>query len=132
MIIRALYCQMPNILLISYPFPPSGTVGVSRAMAYVRYLRIYGCHVSVLTATMPETSGYDSQLCELIPKDVPVYRAWNPELPFALRDRIWKRLTSAPQNNRDASHTFSQSTGYKRSRMVQKIRSLAQYALFPD
>jgi hypothetical protein len=42
---------MPNVLLVTYPFPPSGTVGVPRALAYIRHLRSHGCHISVLTAT---------------------------------------------------------------------------------
>jgi hypothetical protein len=127
---------MPNILLVSYPFPPSATVGVQRALAYIRYLRLYGCHVSVLTASKPQTSGYDPKLCETIPGDVPVHRAWNPELPFALRDRIWKRLMSArgqsSVSNSSPADTSASGDHDKPSWMRETVRSLAQYVFFPD
>ncbi len=127
---------MANVLLVSYPFPPSATIGVPRALAYIRYLRLYGCHVSVLTATMPQTSGYDWELCNLIPSDVPVHRAWNPELPFALRDRIWKRLTSPHLNNRavvDPTPDTGRESNADNQRWIKaKIRSAAQRAFFPD
>src|SRR6267378_56906 len=90
---------MANVLLVSYHFPPSGAIGVQRALAYTRHLRLYGCHVSVLTATAPQTPAYDPELCKSIPSDVRVHRAWNPELPFELRDQIWKRLMSRHRNS---------------------------------
>ena len=127
---------MPNILLVSYPFPPSGAVGVSRALAYIRYLRLHGCRVSVLTATMPQTPAYAPELCQSIPIDVPVHRAWNPELPFALRDRIWKRLTSPHRGNAKTSDAASGAAAHRshdmRSGMTGKMRSFAQYLFFPD
>jgi glycosyltransferase involved in cell wall biosynthesis len=133
---RVGYRDMSNILLVSYPFPPSGTIGVSRALAYVRYLRLHGCHVSVLTATNPQTPATDPELCKLLPSEVPVYRAWNPELPFAMRDRIWKSLT-ASHGSGTADGRSVPEIGGKRNRGRQlwakaKIRSVAQRLLFPD
>jgi Glycosyl transferase 4-like domain len=124
---------MANVLLVSYPFPPSGTVGVARALAYIRYLRLHGCRVSVLTATLPQTPGYDENLGRLIPDDVRVHRAWNPELPFTLRDRVWRRLTS-PQFSRikTTALDFKQDTHDQRTWTAAKIHSLAQRLLFPD
>jgi glycosyltransferase involved in cell wall biosynthesis len=127
---------MDNVLLISYLFPPSGTVGVGRALAYVRYLRLYGCHVSVLTATMPQTPGYDPELCKLIPDDVAVHRAWNPELPFALRDRAWKGMTSRHQEStelqRDTYGIVQERDHNIRSWAKAQMRCLAQRVFFPD
>jgi glycosyltransferase involved in cell wall biosynthesis len=127
---------MTNVLLVSYHFPPSGAIGVPRALAYIRYLRQYGCHLSVLTATTPQTPAYDPALCALIPSDVCVHRAWNPELPFALRDYVWKRLASRHRSNAKALDPSSEKT----ATVVQDtlpwtratIRSFAQRLFFPD
>ena len=127
---------MARVLLVSYHFPPSGAIGVPRALAYVRYLRLHDCHVSVLTATMPQTPAYDPELCKSIPSEVRVHRAWNPEFPFALRDQIWKRLTprhgvslkaqgSSPPRTVEADQD-------RLSWVTARIRSLAQRLLFPD
>jgi glycosyltransferase involved in cell wall biosynthesis len=127
---------MTNVLLVSYPFPPSGAIGAPRALAYIRYLRLHGCQVSVLTATMPQTPGYDWELCNSIPSDVRVHRAWNPELPFALRDRIWKRLTSPRLNYSSVADPVRDTGGEhdadKRRWIKAKIRSVAQRLFFPD
>src|ERR1700688_3399712 len=119
---------MPRVLLVSYHFPPSGAIGVPRALAYIRYLRLYGCRVSVLTATMPQTPAYDPELCKSIPSDVRVHRAWNPELPFALRDQIWKRLASRHGNTMKLRDSTSKSApaANKPLRVTAIIRSFAQ------
>jgi glycosyltransferase involved in cell wall biosynthesis len=124
-----------NVLLVSYHFPPSGAIGVQRALAYIRYLRLYGCHVSALTATMPQTPAYDPDLCKSIPSDVRVLRAWNPELQFALRDQIWKRLTSRHRNSVKVQDSSSKKAAAGQDRpawAVATIRSFAQRLLFPD
>jgi glycosyltransferase involved in cell wall biosynthesis len=127
---------MSNVLLVSYPFPPSGTIGVSRALAYIRYLRMNGCHVTVLTAANPQTPGYDPELCKLIPSEVPIYRTWNPELPFAARDRFWKSVTkshgSHPMNDGSKSETVGNDNRDRRTWVKEKIRAGLQRLLFPD
>jgi len=125
-----------NVLLVSYHFPPSGAIGVPRALAYIRYLRLYGCRVSVLTATMPQTPAYDPELCKSIPSDVRVHRAWNPEFPFALRDQIWKRLMSRHGSSlKGQGSNSTRAAEGDRARLpwaMAKIRSLAQRLFFPD
>jgi hypothetical protein len=124
---------MPNVLLVTYPFPPSGTVGVPRALAYIRHLMSHGCHVSVLTATNPQTPGSDQSLSDAIQKDVAVHRAWNPELPFAVRDRVWKKLMSLVRNNSKAPQSPSGSVPpHRRSWSDEKMRFVAQSFFFPD
>jgi len=127
---------MPNVLLVSYHFPPSGAIGVPRALAYVRYLRLHGCHLSVLTASMPQTPAYDPALCASIPTDVSVHRAWNPELPFALRDQVWKRLASSHRSTAKAQDPSSEKTPTVRQKALQwaklAIRSFGQRLFFPD
>src|SRR5437868_3766512 len=83
---------MNNVLLITYLFPPSGGVGVPRAMAYARYLPAHGCRVSVLTPRYPATAYYDPELEELIPSRVRVYRVFNPEPPYRLKSFLWRVL----------------------------------------
>src|SRR5215813_13088488 len=83
---------MPNVLLISYLFPPSGGVGIPRAVAYTRYLPQHGCRVFVITAKNPATPLYDPALLQLVPPETTVLRAFNPEVSYQFRDRIWKRL----------------------------------------
>lgn len=127
---------MANVLLVSYHFPPSGAIGVQRALAYTRHLRLYGCHVSVLTATAPQTPAYDPELCKSIPSDVRVHRAWNPELPFELRDQIWKRLMPRHRNSGKVLDSRSKKAPAanrdKSSRAMLTLRWFAQRLLFPD
>lgn len=116
---------MSRILLLTYMFPPAGGIGTPRALAYARHLPRLGCRLSVLAPTKPALRDEDPELKDLIPQDVPVHRAWNPEPPISLRDRIWKHgiLTGAP-----ASGTRFGSP----KRMSQPIRWVAQRLLFPD
>lgn len=127
---------MTNVLLVSYHFPPSGATGVARVLAYIQHLRLYGCRVSVLTATTPQTPAYDPALCKSIPSDVSVHRAWNPEVPFALRDRAWKRLISPHRGGaeiKDATSKTAAEGGHDRRQWVKKgIRSFADRLFFPD
>jgi glycosyltransferase involved in cell wall biosynthesis len=83
---------MPKVLLISYLFPPGAGIGSPRALNYARYLPQYGCEVSVLTARFATTAYNDPRLLDLIPPGTKVYRAFNPEIPYRLRDRVWKKV----------------------------------------
>src|ERR1700759_1683968 len=83
---------MRKVLLVTYLFPPSGGVGVPRAIAYTRYLPEHGCKVFVLAPTNPSTPYRDPELLRLVPPETHVCRALNPELPYALKNKIWRRL----------------------------------------
>jgi glycosyltransferase involved in cell wall biosynthesis len=107
---------MANVLLITYVFPPGGGIGVPRALAYAKYLPALQCRLSILAPSKPSLRDDDPELCKLVPPEVVVHRAWSPELPFALRDRVWK----------NAAVAASQAPGRK------LFRWLAQYMLFPD
>ncbi len=120
-----------NTLLVSYPFPPCGGIGVPRALAYVRYLPAHGCRMFVLTPAHPATPVYDTSLLQAVPPETVVVRAFNPEPPFNWRDRIWKRF-SPP--HRDSGSTLQQR-GYRRGGGVglkHRLRSAVKAALFPD
>jgi len=81
-----------TVLLISYLFPPSGGVGVQRALAYARYLPACGCRLHVLTASNAAPPVRDEALVKMIPPGTPVHGAFTPEVPYGWRDWIWKRL----------------------------------------
>lgn len=108
--------HMSNVLLITYMFPPGGGIGVPRALAYVKYLPAQGCRLSVLAPAQPALRDNDPELCKLVPDTIAVHRTWSPELPFSLRDRLWKRPAAAG----------SPGAGSK------LFRWLAQHFIFPD
>jgi glycosyltransferase involved in cell wall biosynthesis len=116
---------MPSVLLLTYMFPPAGGIGTPRALAYAQYLPREGCRVSVLAPTKPELRDHDPDLARLIPSDVVVHRAWNPELPMSFRDRLWKR--GARPGTRVA-RTRTPTTRW----LAAPFRWLAHHVLFPD
>lgn len=117
---------MPNVLLITYMFPPLGGIGTPRALAFARHLPRYNCRLTVLAPTKPALRDMDPELNSLIPADVSVYRAWNPELPVSVRDNIAKYMRPSP-------HAAElKPTNARRTSLGDMLRSLAQRVLFPD
>ena len=116
---------MANVLLLTYMFPPAGGIGTPRALAYTQYLPRPGCRLSVLAPTNPALRDRDPDLDRLIPADVVVHRAWSPEVPMSLRDRIWKSgmLHDAPGATPQTSAVRS---------IARPFRWLAHHLLFPD
>ena len=49
----------------------------------------------VLTSRFATTAYNDPSLLQAVSKDVKVYRAFNPEIPYRFRDRVWKRVAPA-------------------------------------
>ncbi len=86
---------MSNVLLISYLFPPAAGIGSPRALSYAQYLPDHGCRVFVLTSKFATTPYTDPKLLAKVPGETEVRRAFNPEVPYAFRDRIWKRVAPA-------------------------------------
>ncbi len=115
---------MTNVLLLTYMFPPAGGIGTPRALAYARYLPRQSCRLSVLAPTKPALRDFDPGLDKMIPRDVVVHRAWTPELPMSLRDRIWK--------NRNLSADSAAPRSDMAKRMARPFRWLAHHMLFPD
>ena len=95
-----------KILIVSYLFPPVGGIGVQRALSMAKYLPRCGYEVHVLKAGNAGGPVHDPALVRQIPADVHVYEAFTPEIPFALRQKLWSRFMSgrgkppagAPQN----------------------------------
>lgn len=88
-----------RVLIITYLFPPSGGIGPPRYVAYTRHLRSHGCEVSVLTAKNPNTPLYDPDLGKKVPPETRIHRVFNPDVPYAVRDKIWKRITAGAGKN---------------------------------
>jgi glycosyltransferase involved in cell wall biosynthesis len=82
-----------KILLISYLFPPVGGIGVQRALSLAKYLPKSGFEVHVLKATNAGGPVYDPELTRQIPPEVRVHEAFTPEIPFAIRQKLWAKLS---------------------------------------
>jgi glycosyltransferase involved in cell wall biosynthesis len=116
---------MTNVLLLTYMFPPAGGIGTPRALAYARHLPRHGCRLSVLAPTNPALRDRDPQLDKLVPTDVTVHRAWTPELPMSVRDRIYKG-SALSSLQRDGSRPRFKKL------LARPLRWLAHHMLFPD
>jgi glycosyltransferase involved in cell wall biosynthesis len=63
-----------------------------RGLSFARYLPQAGCRLWVVTARNASNAYYDPSLVAQVPPDVEVHRTFTPELPFAWRTWLWKRL----------------------------------------
>jgi hypothetical protein len=84
-----------RVLIITYLFPPSGGVGPPRYAAYTRHLTAHGFEVSVIAPKNPNTPLYDPDLLQQVPPQTRVHRVFNPGVPYALRDRLWSRMSAS-------------------------------------
>ena len=107
---------MSKILVISYLFPPSGGVGVARTVGYAKYFPRHA-ETYVLAPSNAGTPVQDHGLLELIPRETTVVRAFSPTIPYAFRDRVWKRIvgtangrpkTAAPAHNQAGGNGLKQ------------------------
>jgi len=81
-----------KILLISYLFPPVGGIGVQRALSLAKYLPPCGFEVHVLKANNAGGPVQDPALVRQIPSGVTVHETFTPEIPFAIRQKLWTRI----------------------------------------
>lgn len=112
----------PNVLLISYLFPPMGGIGVQRALSLARYLPDMGFDLHVLRAPNAAGPVMDPDLVKLLPASVSVHGAFTPEVPFALRQKAWQILN----RGRDGAAAAPANGGGSQSasplsQMVRKI-----------
>ncbi len=82
-----------KILILSYLFPPMGGIGVQRALSLAKYLPSCGFEVHVLKASNAGGPVRDPELLRQIPPGVRVHQAFTPEIPFALRQRLWAKVS---------------------------------------
>ena len=84
-----------KLLLISYLFPPAGGITVQRALSLAKYLPREGFEVHVLQAKNAPAPVSDPALLEQVPPEVRVHSAFTPEIPFHIRQRLWKWFAPA-------------------------------------
>ncbi len=101
-----------KILLVSYLFPPVGGIGVQRVLSMAKYLPPCGFDVFVLKASNAGGPVLDPALNSQIPPEVSVYEAFTPEIPFAIRQKLWSRLAGSGSNGR--APAGNSSGGWKR------------------
>jgi glycosyltransferase involved in cell wall biosynthesis len=115
--------QSLNVLLITYSFPPAGGVGVLRATSLARYLPSTGIRLDVLTTRNAAAVGTDSTLLRAIPPEVTVHRSLTFDLPFSMRKRF-KRLVSSDGKKVTGNGPSHDSPNF--------IKTLLQDLLLPD
>ena len=124
---------MSNVLLISYLFPPAAGVGSPRALNFARYLPQHGCRVIVLTTRFATTAYNDLNLLQSIPLETAVYRAFNPEIPYRFRDRVWKRVALARHIPQPGGGAPAAPPGSRWARPLKELARLAiQRVACPD
>jgi hypothetical protein len=114
-----------RILIVSYLFPPLGGIGVQRALSLAKYLPLCGYEVHVLTARNAAGPVYDPDLLKSIPAGVRIHNAPTAEIPFVLRQKIWK-WTDRKGDRR--SHAAVGAGGQQKS----FVTSVAQRILCPE
>ncbi|MEO8373222.1 MAG: glycosyltransferase [Candidatus Solibacter sp.] len=67
---------------------------MQRALSLAKYLPQCGFEVHVLKATNAGGPVSDPDLVRQIPTSVQVHEAFTPEIPFAIRQKLWARLTA--------------------------------------
>ncbi len=83
----------PRLLIVSYLFPPNGGIAVQRALSLAKFLPANGFEVHILKARNAASPADDPALLQQIPPSVRVHDAFTPEIPFHLRQRIWKFMS---------------------------------------
>jgi hypothetical protein len=122
-----------KILVISYLFPPSGGVGIARTMGYAKYFPRYA-DTYVLAPSNAGTPAQDHGLLELIPPETTVVRAFSPTIPYALRDRVWKRIVGSRNSAKSAApaHNKIEGVGFRQiaKRTIENVMSPDPQALW--
>jgi glycosyltransferase involved in cell wall biosynthesis len=115
--------QSLNVLLVTYSFPPAGGVGVLRATSLARYLPSTDIRLDVLTTRNAAAVGTDLALVLDIPPEVTVHRSLTFDLPFSMRKRF-KRLVSSGGKRVTVNRASHDSTNF--------IKAFLQDLLLPD
>ncbi len=105
-----------RILIVSYLFPPAGGIAVQRSLSLAKYLSESGHVVHVLKA---KTTGpvSDPGLTSHVPASVKVHEVFTPEIPFALRHKIWAKLSRSHHNGTSGG---SSKNGHSIRRLISR------------
>jgi glycosyltransferase involved in cell wall biosynthesis len=122
--------RRPRVLLVSYLFPPAGGIAVQRMLAMARYLPENGIDVQVLCASNPSVPTMDASLVSRIPANVQVTRTWSPEIPYSIRQGLWRRL-AALRHAKPAAASKSASPQPSRP-SSSALKNIVRRILSPD
>jgi glycosyltransferase involved in cell wall biosynthesis len=118
-----------RVLLVVYLFPPRGGVGVMRGLSFARYLPKSDCRLWVVTARNASNAYVDPTLVAQIPSEVEVHRTFTPELPYAWRNWLWKKLRRDGAPAKAVNGTVNGTAGLNGSGggnpLARFVRSLA-------
>ena len=85
-----------RVLIISYCFPPFGTVDAQRIVKFVKYLPHFNWQAVILTARFAYRNPFDFSYLQDIPKGTRIYRVFNPEptslFPWRLKSLLDEAL----------------------------------------
>ena len=109
-----------RILIISYLFPPAGGIAVQRALSLAKYLPECGFDVHVLSARNAAGPVRDPDLLRQVPAGVTLHSAFTPEIPFGLRQWLWKRLSGGGKARPAKAATAGRRT-FSVKRMVAEV-----------
>lgn len=110
---------MKRVLVISYYWPPNGSVGAHRWLKMCKYLPAHGWRPVVYTPSNPEMSAVDEGLLRDVPADLEVIKRPITE-PFGL----YKRFTGRPQDARmQTAFLNEQGTGGWKEELALWVRS---------
>ncbi|MCC6538342.1 MAG: hypothetical protein IT162_12370 [Bryobacterales bacterium] len=110
-------------------------MGIPRAISYTRYLPRCGCEVFVVAPRWPATPVYDPSLERLVPPGTVIRRAFNPEVPYKVRDYIWKRSGAAPKGSAlkdQAAAAAPAAPGLLRRTVKGAVQTLVRHVATPD
>jgi glycosyltransferase involved in cell wall biosynthesis len=117
-----------RILIISYLFPPSGGIAVQRALSLAKYLPGCGYDVHVLSARNAAAPVLDPELLQQVPAGVTLHRAFTPEIPFGIRQWLWKRLSGGGKTHTSAAVM----AGERRFSVERVVKDAVKRVLCPE
>ncbi len=113
-----------KVLIVSYLFPPAGGVPVQRALSLARYLPACGFEVHVLSAGNPTAPTIDAGLVRLIPEEVRVHRTFTPELPFNVKEKLWRWFSGGRATKPRAAAASAPPTRTWKSAAAEAVRKI--------
>src|ERR1035441_8060198 len=118
--LKARSVEKHKILIISYLFPPAGGIAVQRALSLAKYLPKCGFDVHGLPARNAAGPVRDPDLLRQVPAGVTLHSAFTPEIPFGLRQWLWKRLSGGGKARPAKAATAGRRT-FSVKRMVAEV-----------
>ena len=117
--------MMKKVLIISYYFPPLGSIGYRRPLAFAKHLPDYGWKPFILTVKKGTDKLVDKFLIKEIPKSLKVYRTPSFE-PFRYRSIIYNKVRN------EEAHSFMIFFKRFAHHILKGIRIIISKFMIPD